>query len=127
MHTDCHACQPLEGGVRCDSLRGRIQQGSEATQLGLTPSEHCIVRGTAVTPPSAPPAPFPSLLLCAVQAKGMDVSMSVHDDRGLLALQGPSAQAVLQKLTSTDLSKLYFGMFARFDIKGAACWVTRTG
>jgi aminomethyltransferase len=61
------------------------------------------------------------------QGKGMDVSMTVHDDRGLLALQGPSAQAVLQKLTSTDLSKLYFGMFARFDINGAACWVTRTG
>jgi aminomethyltransferase len=57
----------------------------------------------------------------------MDVSMAVHDDRGLLALQGPAAQSVLQKLTSTDLSKLYFGMFARFDIKGAACWVTRTG
>jgi len=63
----------------------------------------------------------------AAKAKGLDVSMTVHDDRGLLALQGPSAQAVLQKLTSTDLSKLYFGMFARFDIKGAACWVTRTG
>lgn len=53
--------------------------------------------------------------------------MTVHDDRGLLALQGPSAMAVLQKLTSFDLSKFYFGQFAHFDINGAPCWVTRTG
>jgi Aminomethyltransferase folate-binding domain len=57
----------------------------------------------------------------------MDVSMHVHDERGLLALQGPSAMSVLQKLTSQDLSKFYFGQFARFDVKGAPCWVTRTG
>lgn len=62
-----------------------------------------------------------------VQAKGMDVTMTVHDDRGLLALQGPSAMSVLQKLTDTDLSKLYFGMFSRFDIAGVPCWTTRTG
>jgi aminomethyltransferase len=63
-----------------------------------------------------------------MQAKGKDVSLEVHDDRGLLALQGPSAMAVLQPLAKgTDLSKLYFGNFARFDIGGAPCWVTRTG
>jgi aminomethyltransferase len=62
-----------------------------------------------------------------VQSKGLDVSMHVHDERGLLALQGPSAMPVLQKLTAYDLSKLYFGQFARFDIKGAPCWITRTG
>lgn len=53
--------------------------------------------------------------------------MTVHDDRGLLALQGPAASKVLQKLTPADLSKLYFGMFARFAVDGIPCWVTRTG
>ncbi|KAF6248527.1 hypothetical protein COO60DRAFT_1706973 [Scenedesmus sp. NREL 46B-D3] len=65
--------------------------------------------------------------LSAAKAKGMDVTMTVHDDRGLLALQGPSAMPVLQKMTQHDLSKFYFGMFAKFDIKGVPCWVTRTG
>jgi glycine cleavage system aminomethyltransferase T len=48
-----------------------------------------------------------------VQAAGKDVSMTVHDDRGLLALQGPAAAGVLAKLTKRDLTKLYFGMFDR--------------
>ena len=58
------------------------------------------------------------------------MSIEVHDDRGLLALQGPSAMAVLQSLVKAsdiDLTKFYFGNFARFDIKGIPCWVTRTG
>jgi hypothetical protein len=33
------------------------------------------------------------------QAKGMDVTMTVHDDRGLLALQGPSAFCTNMLLT----------------------------
>lgn len=53
--------------------------------------------------------------------------MTVHDDRGLLALQGPSASKVVQALTSKDLSKFYFGNFDRFDVAGIPCWVTRTG
>ena len=65
--------------------------------------------------------------LARAKAAGKDVSMEVHDDRGLLALQGPAAAKVLQGLTQQDLSKLYFGNFARFDVAGAACWVTRTG
>eukprot|EP00879_Flechtneria_rotunda_P001226 GHRR01001373.1.p1 GENE.GHRR01001373.1~~GHRR01001373.1.p1 ORF type:complete len:413 (+),score=119.81 GHRR01001373.1:96-1334(+) len=63
----------------------------------------------------------------AAKGKGQDVSMTVHDERGLLALQGPSAMPVLQKHTSFDLSKFFFGQFARFDIKGVPCWITRTG
>ena len=35
---------------------------------------------------------------------GMDVSMHVHDDRCLLALQGPKAVTVLQELVGVDLS-----------------------
>jgi aminomethyltransferase len=53
--------------------------------------------------------------------------MTIHDDRGLLALQGPSASKVLQGLTAKDLSKFYFGNFDRFDVDGIPCWVTRTG
>jgi aminomethyltransferase len=55
------------------------------------------------------------------------VSLDVHDDRALLALQGPAASKVLQGLTAFDLSKFYFGNFARFEVAGAPCWVTRTG
>jgi aminomethyltransferase len=55
------------------------------------------------------------------------VSLTVHDDRALLALQGPSAAKVLQSMTQQDLSKFYFGNFARFDVAGIPCWVTRTG
>lgn len=37
------------------------------------------------------------MLACvSVQAKGKQVSMTVHDDRSLLALQGPAAMEVLQ-------------------------------
>ena len=53
--------------------------------------------------------------------------MVVHDDRALLALQGPAAAKVLQAMTKQDLSKFYFGNFARFDVAGLPCWVTRTG
>lgn len=66
-------------------------------------------------------------LIIFPQAAGQDVSMEVHDDRALLALQGPSAMKVLQGMTKHDLSKFYFGNFARFDVAGIPCWVTRTG
>lgn len=63
----------------------------------------------------------------SLQSKGKDVSWEIYDDRGLLALQGPSAMPVLQKMCDFDLSKFYFGQFAKFDINGIPCWVTRTG
>ncbi len=62
-----------------------------------------------------------------MQADGKDVKLTVHDDRGLLALQGPSAASVLQALTQKNLSTFYFSQFDRFDIAGIPCWVTRTG
>jgi len=65
--------------------------------------------------------------LAAYKAAGKDVDFIIHDDRSLLAFQGPRAAEVLQTLTGFDLSKLYFGMFARTDVNGAPCWVTRTG
>ncbi|GAB4815542.1 hypothetical protein N2152v2_002588 [Parachlorella kessleri] len=56
-----------------------------------------------------------------------DVSMSVHDDRSLLALQGPQAASVLQPHMAEDLGKFYFSQFLKTDIKGIPCFVTRTG
>ncbi|XP_043691337.1 aminomethyltransferase, mitochondrial [Telopea speciosissima] len=63
----------------------------------------------------------------AFKAKGGDVSWHIHDERSLLALQGPLAAPVLQHLTKNDLSKLYFGEFQMLDINGAHCFLTRTG
>jgi aminomethyltransferase len=63
----------------------------------------------------------------AFKAKGGDVSMDVHDDRALLALQGPEAASVLQPLVKEDLSTVYFGNFRKLDIAGAASFLTRTG
>jgi glycine cleavage system aminomethyltransferase T len=63
----------------------------------------------------------------ASQAGGGDCSWEIHDDRSLLALQGPNAAPTVQKLTSVDLSKMFFSNFASFDIAGIPCWVTRTG
>ncbi|KAK4711434.1 hypothetical protein R3W88_005947 [Solanum pinnatisectum] len=61
------------------------------------------------------------------KSKGGDVSWHIHDERSLLALQGPLAAPVLQYLTKDDLSKMYFGEFRVLDINGAPCFLTRTG
>lgn len=64
----------------------------------------------------------------AYASKGGDVSWQIHDDRSLLALQGPVAAAVLQHLTKgEDLSKMYFGNFKVLDINRVSCFLTRTG
>uniref|UniRef100_A0A6V7QWB5 Aminomethyltransferase, mitochondrial n=1 Tax=Ananas comosus var. bracteatus TaxID=296719 RepID=A0A6V7QWB5_ANACO len=63
----------------------------------------------------------------AFKAKGGDVASHVHDERSLLALQGPLAAPVLQVLTKEDLSKMYFGEFKTLDINGFPCYLTRTG
>jgi aminomethyltransferase len=72
--------------------------------------------------------------LKAAQKAGKDVRMAVHDDRSLLAVQGPQAAAVVGALgvssasaSPFDLSKFYFGNFARVSVAGVPCWVTRTG
>jgi len=65
--------------------------------------------------------------LAAYQAQGGQVSLEVHDDRGLLALQGPAAAEVLQAMTTEDLTKLTFSSFKRFSAGGIPLWVTRTG
>lgn len=65
--------------------------------------------------------------LAAAQAAGKQVTLTLHDDRSLLAFQGPAAAPGLQKLVKEDLSKMHFSHFKRFDIGGIPCWVTRTG
>lgn len=61
------------------------------------------------------------------QDAGKAVGWHIHDERSLLALQGPLAPDALQKLTKEDLSKMYFGDFKIIDINGSECFLTRTG
>lgn len=61
------------------------------------------------------------------QQKGKDVGWHIHDERSLLAIQGPLAAPTLQKLTNADVSQIYFADFKFLDVNGAACYVTRTG
>jgi aminomethyltransferase len=62
------------------------------------------------------------------KGEGGKVDFIQHDDRSLLALQGPASHEVLQGLVKgLDLNKFYFSNFARVDVAGVPCWVTRTG
>ncbi|CAI7796872.1 unnamed protein product [Closterium sp. NIES-54] len=63
----------------------------------------------------------------AYKAAGKDVSWQIHDDRALLALQGPLAASTLQPLVATDLSKMSFSEFTMLKIDGHDCFLTRTG
>lgn len=56
-----------------------------------------------------------------------DCSMHIESDRGLLALQGPSAAKILQPMLDLDLTNFYFSNFAKLPIKGIECYLTRTG
>lgn len=76
---------------------------------------------------NSPPLSHHRAWLLRLQKAGKDVSMHVHDERALLAFQGPAAAPGLQKLVKDDLSKMYFGQFKHMDISGMPCWVTRTG
>ncbi|QDZ20064.1 glycine cleavage system protein T [Chloropicon primus] len=61
------------------------------------------------------------------KASGKDVSLTTHEDRALLAVQGPEAANTLQKLVDIDLSKMYFSHFTVSPIKGIESFITRTG
>jgi len=65
--------------------------------------------------------------LKAFQTKGKQVSLTVHDDRSLLAVQGPAGVKAVQALSKDDFSKLYFSYFTRTELKGIPVWITRTG
>ena len=68
-----------------------------------------------------------SAQLAAFKAAGGDVDMHVHDERALLALQGPEAAAVLQPFVDFDLSTFYFSNFKKAGVAGAHSFITRTG
>ncbi|KZP00396.1 glycine cleavage system T protein [Calocera viscosa TUFC12733] len=55
------------------------------------------------------------------------VEIEVLEDQGLVALQGPEAPKVLQKLTSYDLTDLAFGKSTYADITGVRCHIARGG
>ena len=62
------------------------------------------------------------------QKGGANVRLKdISDEVGLLALQGPTAQALLQPLTDTRLDDIGYYRFAVGRINGAQCFISRTG
>ncbi|CAM6103336.1 unnamed protein product [Calypogeia fissa] len=61
------------------------------------------------------------------QSSGKYVGWHVHDERAVLAVQGPLAAPTLQKITKVDVSQIYFGDFKFLDVNGSETYVTRTG
>jgi len=63
------------------------------------------------------------------QSQGYDLELTnLSDQTAELALQGPSAQAILQKLTGKNLDELAFFYCARdVEIAGVKCLISRTG
>ncbi len=51
----------------------------------------------------------------------------VSDSYGLLALQGPAAEGILQPLTGADLSSVQAFNFVTAEVSGVRCLVSRTG
>jgi aminomethyltransferase len=51
----------------------------------------------------------------------------ISPEVGLLALQGPKAQELLQPLTPVPLSEIAYYRFATGQIAGAGCFISRTG
>ena len=61
-------------------------------------------------------------------ATGGDVSLETLSENGILALQGPKAAEVLQKLVSVDLTQMVFGQAASMPVAGIKdCYVARSG
>jgi len=61
-------------------------------------------------------------------AAGNDVSMETLADNGILALQGPKAAEVLQRLVSADIPQMAFMSAADMEVAGIpGCFVTRSG
>lgn len=52
---------------------------------------------------------------------------NISDDVGLLALQGPKAQEVLQPHTPVKLDGVAYYHFTTGDVAGAQCFISRTG
>ncbi len=63
------------------------------------------------------------------QKGSFDVEIeNISDTVGEVAIQGPLAQKVLQKLTKTDLNEItFFTLNRSVDINGVECMISRTG
>ncbi|KAJ1968086.1 hypothetical protein H4R35_006523 [Dimargaris xerosporica] len=63
----------------------------------------------------------------AVQASGLDVTVSAVTDCALLALQGPKAAAVLERLAGQSFAHLAFMHAEMATLGGAQCHIARCG
>lgn len=62
------------------------------------------------------------------QARNFDVRVTNRSyETGLLALQGPEAQSILQPLTEVDLSNIRYYHFDTGKVDGIDCIISRTG
>lgn len=62
------------------------------------------------------------------QSRNFDVRLANQsDETGLLALQGPEAQRILQPLTEVDLSSIRYYHFVPGKVDGILCIISRTG
>lgn len=62
------------------------------------------------------------------QAKGFDVQITDRsDDYALLAVQGPTAVAIVQSLTGAKLDRIGYYHFAEGTVAGIQCLISRTG
>ena len=111
----------LPGGIGLHLQPWRSLLGQHKCEVDRRPCQL-----TVWQPHRVPPA-LTSPCITALQAKGAQIDMEVHDDRSLLALQGPEAVQVLQQFVQQDLSQVYFSNFRKLDIKGVPCFLTRTG
>lgn len=62
------------------------------------------------------------------QKGGINVRLkNISDNVGLLALQGPRAEALLQSVSKVRLPDILYYRFAVGDVAGAMCFISRTG
>ncbi len=62
------------------------------------------------------------------QAKNFEVTVdNVSDQYVQLALQGPLAETILQRITQVDLSKIIYYTFTHGEVDGVPCLISRTG
>lgn len=66
---------------------------------------------------------------CEVRDKmKADITLkNLSDSYAQLAIQGPKAESILQKLTKTDLSRIKFYWFCEGEVDGTHCIISRTG
>src|SRR2546430_14652475 len=62
------------------------------------------------------------------QKRGANVRLrDISDDTGLLAVQGPGAEALLAPLTPVGVAMIPYYHFAEGKVAGGQCFISRTG